>query len=72
VVLLAQSQLPVPLQFTEFWPFWKVQVPAEANPVPVEVALPPIMIAICDTKKLEVGPLSVSVAELVPTFKTAL
>ena len=70
---VAQSQLPVLLpHWTAFWPFWKVQLPLEAEPPVTVMVLPPTLNAIAFTKKPVVGPLKVRVAELVPTFKVAV
>jgi hypothetical protein len=72
VLVTAQPQLPVPPHWTEFWPFWKVQLPLEAEPPVTVMVLPPTLNAIAFTKKPVVGPLKVRVAELVPTFKVAV
>jgi len=72
VLVTAQPQLPVPPHWTEFWPFWKVQLPLEAEPPVTVMVLPPTLKAIAFTKNPVVGPLKVRVAELVPTFKVAV
>jgi len=72
VLVIAQPQLTVPMHRTEFWPFWKVQVPREAEPPVTVMVLPPSWIAAAFTKKPVLGPLSVKVAVPVPTFKVAV
>ena len=71
---VAHSQLPVlPPHWTAFLPFWKVQLPLEAElPGASTMLLPPSMIATFDTKKPEVGPPIVSVAVPVPMFRVAV
>ena len=64
--------MPVPPQFTALWPFWKVQVPLEAEPLVTAIVLPPKLIPIWLTKNPEVGPLSVKVAVPVPTVNVAV
>src|SRR5262249_55004112 len=69
---IAQNQLPVPLQFTEFWPFWNVHEPEEALlRAALTVAPFATWMATWSVKKLSKPP-NVNVAVLPTTLSVAV